>query len=62
MYTRLHLRYFIMRAAQVIWILKRGILGHVKPLSHFRVNGLFKDNFLFEGWGRIPPFPPRCAK
>ena len=50
-----------MRAGQGIWILRYGILGYFRPLwGIFGENGLFEDNFLFEGSGCIP-LPPRCA-
>ena len=50
-----------MRAGQRICVLRQGILGHFRPLLYFFwAKGHFKDTFLFEGRGCIPP-PPRCA-
>ena len=50
-----------MRAGQGICVLRQGILGHFRPsVDIFGAKGLFKDTFLFEGRGFIPP-PPRCA-
>ena len=47
------------RAGQGICVLRQGILGHFRPLLDiFGAKGLFKDTFLFEGRGCIPPLPP----
>ena len=47
-----------MRAGQGICDLRQGILGHFRPLLDiFGAKGLFKDTFLFEGRGCIPPPP-----
>ena len=47
-----------MRAGQGICVLRQGILGHFRPLLDiFGAKGLFKDTFLFEGRGCIPPPP-----
>ena len=46
------------RAGQGICVLRQGILGHFRPLLDiFGAKGLFKDTFLFEGRGCIPPPP-----
>ena len=51
-----------MRAGQGICVLRQGILSHFRPLlGIFGENGLFKDTFLFEGRGCIPP-PPLDAR
>ena len=47
-----------MRAGQGICVPRQGILGHFRPLLDiFGAKGLFKDTFLFEGRGCIPPPP-----
>ena len=47
-----------MRVRQGICVLRQGTLGHFRPLLDiFREKGLFKDTFLFEGWGCISPPP-----
>ena len=47
-----------MRAGQGICALRQRILGHFRPsLDIVGAKGLFKDTFLFEGRGCIPPPP-----
>ena len=41
-----------------MWVLRQDILGHFRPLSYiFGAKVLFKDTFVFEGRGCIPPPP-----